>query len=265
MKKLIIPGMAVLALAFTLSEDFLKTLDLSKEYAENSVWYSFSTGSYNGPASKTYHNFAVPVRVSMVKEIGAWAKAYTRSDDFKKKYAGYRDDKKPSPPDPLVPLAEQRKQARENIQKTLTETEANIKKATGETKKALENILPMFKDQLKQIDDPKNPMYGPEMEAMQKQGHDMQVKAYQDDLKKWEKEYPATADAMIKSTLKYFLDLSATVDFSAKLKKGQDDKMIFVNPEYENKPSDWKYIYRSGKESTDAARAIATQWLGEMK
>jgi hypothetical protein len=41
--------------------------------------------------------------------------------------------------------------------------------------------------------------------------------------------------------------------------------MVFVNPEYERKPSDWKFIFRSGKESSDAARVVATQWLAGLK
>jgi hypothetical protein len=265
MKKFIIPGMAIIALAFTLAAGFLQTLDITQEDAENAIWYSFSTGSYNGPAKETFHNFTVPVRVAMVKEIGAFAKAYSGTEDFKKKYAQYRENRKPSPPEPLKTLAETRKESRATIQKALVEAEENAKKATGDTKKIYEGVIPVFKQQLKDLDDPNNPMYTPEMEAMVKQGHDDQVKAYQEQVKVWEKKYPTTPTAMVKETLKYFLELSATVDFNAKLKKGPENKMLFVNPEYENKTSDWKYIYRSGKESTDAARAIATQWLGELK
>lgn len=265
MKKFIIPGMAILALAFTIAAGFLQTLDLTKEDAENAIWYSFSTGSYNGPAKETFHNFAVPVRVAMVKEIGAFAKAYTGTEDFKKKYAQYRENRKPSPPEPLKTLAETRKESRATIQKALLEAEENAKKATGDTKKIYEGVIPVFKQQLKDLDDPNNPMYSAEMEAMVKQGHDDQVKAYQESLKEWEKKNPTTPNAMIKETLKYFLEISSTVDFNAKLKKGPENRMLFVNPEYENQTSDWKYIYRSGKESTDAARVIATQWLGELK
>jgi len=265
MKRYIIPAMAVIALAFTLAEGFLQTLEMTKADAENAIWYSFSTGSYNGPAKTTYHNFAVPVRVAMVKEIGAFAKAYTGTEGFRKNYAEYRENRKPSPPEPLKTLAESRKESRATIQKALTEAEDNAKKSTGDTKKIYEGVIPVFRQQLKDLDDPNNPMYSAEMEAMVKQGHDDQVKAYQEEVKQWEKKYPTVPTAMIKQTLKYFLEISATVDFTAKLKKGPEGMMVFVNPEYENKSSDWKYIYRSGKESTDAARAIATQWLGELK
>lgn len=86
MKKIIIPAFALLALAFSLAEGFLQTLEMTKETAENAIWNSFSYGSFSAPTSKTYHEFAVPLRLAMVKEIGAFAKTYTRSEDFKSKY-----------------------------------------------------------------------------------------------------------------------------------------------------------------------------------
>lgn len=265
MKKTIIIGIAAVALAFTMAAGFLQTLELTKEDAENAIWYSFSTGSYNGPSKSAYHNFAVPVRVAMVKEIGAFAKVYSGTEDFSRKYVQYREDRKPSPPEPLVTLAEQRKSTRATMQKALAEAEENAKKATGDTKKVYESVIPVFKEQLKELDDPNNPMFTTEMEAMVKKGHDDQVKAYQEEVKVWEKKYPTAPTAMVKETLKYFLELSSTVDFNAKLTIGPGGKMIFATQEYENKTSDWKFIYRSGKESTDAARAIATQWLNELK
>ena len=70
---------------------------------------------------------------------------------------------------------------------------------------------------------------------------------------------------MIKDQLNHFLQVSSTVDFSAKLQKNEYGSMVFVNPDYEDKPSEWKLIYRAGKEGTDAARQVATQWLSELK
>ena len=265
MKKLIIPGIALIALGFSVAEGFLQTLEITKETAEDGVWNSFSSGSYSGPASTRYHSFAVPLRVAMVKEIGAFAKAYTLTDDFKNKYGEYREQQKPTPPEALIPIAEQKNKAKESIQKSLTEAETNMKNQTGEIRKAFEGAVTMMKEQLKQLDDPNNPVYSAQMESMQKQGHEASMKEYQDKLRQWEQEYPVSPTAMIKHQLTYFLQLSATVDFSAKLAKGEGDIMVFVNPEYENKPSDWKFIFRSGKESSDAARVVATQWLAELK
>ena len=92
------------------------------------------------------------------------------------------------------------------------------------------------------------------------------MKDQQNGVAKWEKENPVLPHDLIKERLTYFLQLSSTVDFNAKLVLGPYKKMmVFVNEEYESKDSDWKYIFRSGREATDAARAVATQWLGEIK
>ncbi len=73
--------------------------------------------------------------------------------------------------------------------------------------------------------------------------------------------YPENSKELIKDRLKYFIELSSTVDFSAKT---QGSRKTFVNPEYEEKPSDWKMCYRAGKEVIEAARQEAQRWLNEM-
>jgi len=71
--------------------------------------------------------------------------------------------------------------------------------------------------------------------------------------------------ARIKLVLQNFLDTSANVDFTAKVYTDNTGKRKFVNPEYEQKPSDWKFYYRVGKEPVLAARSFAQQWLSELK
>jgi len=70
--------------------------------------------------------------------------------------------------------------------------------------------------------------------------------------------------SIIVKQLKQFLDLSATVDFTAQtMQKG--NKIVFVNPAYEAKSSAWKLCFRSGKEAVTGARKFAQQWLNELK
>ncbi len=266
MKKPIVQIILVILIASAFSfAGFLETLEITKENAQDAVWYSFSNGGYSGPASKTYHNFAVPLRVSMIKEIGAFAKAYSQSDHFKNRYTEYRLGQRPSPPEALVTTAELKKQQREAIQKSLNDIEPRLKEYTGDIRKGMEAAVKVMKDQLKELDDPKNPMFSPDMDVILKQSHDEQVKEYESKVKEWELKYPVSPQGMIKDRLNYFLQLSATVDFSAKLGKGPEDKMIFLNQAYEEQSSDWKFIYRSGKDATNAARTVAIQWLGELK
>ena len=70
--------------------------------------------------------------------------------------------------------------------------------------------------------------------------------------------------SIIMTQLKQFLDLSATVDFTAQtVQKG--NKLVFVNPAYEAKSPAWKLCFRCGKEAVEGARKFAQQWLNEMK
>ena len=70
--------------------------------------------------------------------------------------------------------------------------------------------------------------------------------------------------SIIAKQLKQFLDLSATVDFTAQTElKG--NKLVFVNPVYEAKSPAWKLCFRSGREAVTGARKFAQQWLNELK
>ena len=52
------------------------------------------------------------------------------------------------------------------------------------------------------------------------------------------------------------------MDFTAKTALSKEKKKYqFVNPEYEQKPLQWKMMYRAGKPAVDAARAAAQEWL----
>jgi len=71
-------------------------------------------------------------------------------------------------------------------------------------------------------------------------------------------------NSIIVKQLKQFLDLSATVDFTAQtMQKGKT--LVFVNPAYEAKSSAWKLCFRCGKEAITGARKFAQQWLNELK
>jgi hypothetical protein len=70
--------------------------------------------------------------------------------------------------------------------------------------------------------------------------------------------------SIIVKQLKQFLDLSATVDFTAQtVQKG--NKLVFVNPLYEAKSPAWKLCFRCGKEAVTGARKFALQWLNELQ
>jgi hypothetical protein len=80
-----------------------------------------------------------------------------------------------------------------------------------------------------------------------------------------ESEYKARADlkAVLNQQLSHFIDLTGSVDFTARLSK-RGSKMVFVNPVYEGKNDDWKTLFRMGREPVMAARAFALQWQASL-
>ncbi len=87
---------------------------------------------------------------------------------------------------------------------------------------------------------------------------------YQQDLKRWEKDFPVSLKQMLKMRLSEFLKITSGINYGAKLEK-RGKKMIFSDPILEEKDDFWKACYRSGKPTVDAARLFAQQWLTELK
>lgn len=76
----------------------------------------------------------------------------------------------------------------------------------------------------------------------------------------WEKAFPTDPAILVKKRLQEYLQLVATVDFSAKL-TASGRKQIFVNPAYEKKSLKWKAVYRAGKDVNDVVTAFVKDWL----
>lgn len=265
MKRLAVFGIVVIVAASAFTATFLETLKLARADAEAAIWRSFSYGAYGGPVSASWHNFGVPVRVAMVEEIGAFARTYSRSEDFKKRYAEYRNDQKPSAPKPFEGVEGMKREQRESLTKSIRESKESLKNLGGEVRKSMEEGIKNMENMLKEVDNPSNPMFSPEMNNMLKQGWDQEYQNYQRALEAWNREWPESPSTLIRNRLNYFLELSSTVDFTARLSRSPNGKMVFINPAYESKPSDWKLLYRCGKESVEAARGVARAWLVELK
>ena len=264
LKTLTLTGLIASVLAFKTAYDFLQTLGISKEEASDYVWYSFQDGNFNYPYSDDYKSLSTATRVSLVKEIGEFAKVYSRTDDFKKRYSDYRLTRKPAEPEAPQTTQEMKDQYKKDLQENIAEMEKNIENASGEVRTALQTALKTMKDQLVQIDDPNNPMFSQEVETARQQYYEGQKQQYEEELSQWKVNFPEDPVKMIKDRLNYFLQVSSTVDFNARISKNQYGTYVFDNPDYESKPSEWKMIYRAGRESTDAARQFAQGWLKEL-
>ncbi len=251
--------------AFDRANDVLRTLGVPEPIAKDCIFSSFS-GLYlsypdAGPLKRTPRSD----RAGIVQQIGDYAKAYTASDEFKKKYLEYRDNQKPSPPEAPKSVDQMKKENRESMQKSIKETEESMKSASGDVRATLNEVLVSMKEQLKSIDDPNNPMYSKEMDNMMKQGYEQEMVNYREKVAQWEKDVPLSPTPMVKKWLTKFLEVSKGVDYSAQLAPDGHGKMVFVKPEYENQTAEWKMCFRAGKETVEAGRAYASKWLKEIE
>jgi hypothetical protein len=240
-------------------------LGIPENVAKDCIWSSLSGKYLSYPDVSKLKAVAAGDRGTVVREIAAFAKHYTTTEEFKSQYSEYRNGRKPNPPEPPKSMKELKQDQRESLQKSIRETEANMKQMSGDQQKMMKDVVKMLKDQLKSLDDPNNPMFSPDMDKMQKQGHEMAMASYKEQVAQWEKENPITPTQMIKAWLTEFLEVSRDVDFGATLIEGDGGRMLFAKTEYERKPETWKMCFRAGKSTVDAGRAAAQQWLGELK
>lgn len=273
MKKVLILLLAVsFSLSFYAFKSFeqragaaLQKLGIPDEIAKDCIWSSFSGRYLSYPNTTSLRKIAVGDRAAAVREVAEYAKAYTRSEDFKKKYLEYRTGMKPTPPEKPKPMAQQRKEQKESMQTSIKETETIMKSMPADQQEMMKGVIIMYKEQLKELDDPNNPMFSADMEKMWQQGYEAQVKDHEDKLATWEKDYPSTPNTMVKKWLTEFLDVSKDVDFNAKLVDGEYGKKQFAKPEYERKDGNWKMCFRAGKETVETGRTLAKQWLTELQ
>jgi hypothetical protein len=79
----------------------------------------------------------------------------------------------------------------------------------------------------------------------------------------WSKSYPANPDVLVATLLKRFIDVTADVDYKARIKYSHNN-ILFTNPYYEQKNYLWKFCFHAGKETTDTLRKLAPEWLYEI-
>lgn len=242
--------------------DVLADLGVSASAARQAVLAGLSNGSPSyGPAAAAMRKASPAVRVQLVEGAVAWARAYTTSPEFKAAYTALRDSKKPTAPvftgTPEEELA--RRQAKE--QKEQAESSDAMKKALAsmppDQRAQLEGAMKEAAAAMQQLNTPA-------MRTMMVDGirmeRDTKSRQYQDDLKKWQEQYPENPAPIIAARLRAFLDTTADVNFDAKLET-RNGKLRFVDPSYEARSSTWKACYRLGKEPLTAARTAIGAWL----
>lgn len=272
MKKLIFTlPLLILVLGFTAGhiadenlQVLLKQFKIDEGTAKTNVFYAVSGPSFYIPNVKVLRDLAIGDRVSAIESIGKNVKEYVGSKEFIENYNQLREDRKPTPPEAPKYSAQLKEEQRTNLKNSIAETEKSKSQMPKDQQAMFDEILSMYQQQLAEIDDPDKTMFKPEMDEYIKQGYDMQMAEYNNQVKEWETEYPVNnPKPMIKKWINTFLEKSADVNFDAKTTKDKDGKIKFVDQQYEYKDSQWKLYYRAGKESLTAARAFAQNWLKE--
>lgn len=268
----ILVTLALLFLSLT-TADVLQQLKLTQQEANDYVLQTVQFERLSYPSSA--RNLPVTARVEVAKGILSFAKTYTQTAAFKNEYAAWWKNQEPEAPATVEQRLKQAQEEKERSEKGADEGETNLRKQISETtdpqlKKTLQDALTAYVESRKQME---AQMQTPEMKQMMEDMAVAQKKQYEEDFKRETEEYKKKyadwqlrkdPNATIRKMLKGYLDLAATVDFSAQTTSNPYGKKIFVNPSYQAKSGDWKMCYRGGKELNDAVRPLVKQWLTEL-
>ena len=246
-------------------KSLLQQFKISEDNAKSTLLSDITGPSFYIPNVKVLKSMAINDRTEIVTTIGNEIKQYVNTQEFINKYNEYRENRKPSEPETPKYSDQLKEEQKAGLNSSIKEMEANMKNLPADQKPMFEDIIKQFKQQLKDLDDPENSMYTPQMDDMIKQGYDQQMEYYKEDVRQWEAEYPINnPKPLIKQWIEEFLSRSKDIDFSAQLKTVKG-KQVFVNQEYERKDQQWKLFFRAGKEPVEAARKFANNWLSELK
>ncbi len=246
-------------------KNILDKIQLSKDGANDMIFSNCSNPSFYFPSPGQLKNIAAGDKITIVNTVGNYVKEYTATKDFLNRYVEYKNSNKPELPEKPKSVAEIKKEQKESIKKGIEDLEKTKAQMPKDQQASFDETIKSFKEQLKEVDDPNNPMYNAQMENTMKQMYEEQMKEYKEKAAQWEKDYPSSPKRMIKNWLTKFLEGSKDVDFNAELAESQYGKKVFVKQSYENKPDLWKVCFRAGKETTKAARKFAENWLKELK
>lgn len=237
--------------------DVFQLMGISKTEAntlmkENLIYVSLSTP----PVSKL-KTVAAGKRAELVEELGAYMKEYFKSKEVAIAYKEYRESLLPGKQEGIDVKARI-----EEIKRDIRNTEEDKKVAPADMKKIYDETISLLKKQLDVLQNPNHPdyaMYTGIVAITPEQQEEINRQ-----IKEFSKTYPEDVQQYLKLKLKEFLELTSDIDFNAKL-VNRNGRMKFENPDYEAKDYNWKKCFRAGRETIEAARSFAQEWLKEIK
>jgi hypothetical protein len=251
------------------TEDIWKQLGLTQPDAQKNIDNSFIQGRFYYIGAKNARNVVLGDRVAVVNQLVAYAKKYTSSPEFIKAYQEYQNKRSETMRRSLPKKPEQKTvetiKAEELLllEKRLATAESYLKSENPNVKKSATVQVENIKKEMQALDDPNNAVVKRKLDLANR-NYEYQLKVYNQAMQNFEAKYPSDPKPILKQRLQEILTITADVDYSAELKNGDNGKKVFVNPDYEKKPAEWKLAFRTGKTATDAVRVAAQQWLNEL-
>jgi hypothetical protein len=238
--------------------DVLSQLGITLDAAREAIGSVVTAGVYNpGLPAKAFKMLPPAARAQTVTAGVAWVKTYVNSPDFKQQYNQVRQNHKPEAPTWERTPEQELQKADQEQQQQMAESKQAIASLPPEQRKAMEEAL-------KSAAALAATMNTPELRKMRLDGikaeRAAETKDYENAVAKWKQDYPDDPKPVVAKRLREFLQLSADVDFAAKLTANG----TFENPAYQAKPAQWKMCYRAGREATAAARTAVQAWLAEL-
>ncbi len=246
------------------ASDVWKQLGISEPQANKNIKNSFIYGNFQYYGARLAKDIVTGDRVSVVNQLVAHARKQWESAEFKSEYKKHRERSMPKPPERLPITAETIKaREKDRLEKNLKTAEANLNHPNTKISNSAPTAIEKIKKELAALEDPNNPLIKKRLDDAER-SYQAGVKKYEDELKKFNDKYPEDSKILLQKRLLEILDITADVDYSAELKEERGKKK-FVNPAYEKKRPEWKLAFRAGKEATEAVRAAARDWLGNLK
>jgi hypothetical protein len=247
-------------------KNILKQLQISEEEA-NTIIFQVSAGpSYYFPNPRDLKKTASGDRAVIVETVFKYVKEYSSSKDFINKYNEMRESRKPEPPEKPKTMEELKVEQKKSLKEAIESMKSVKSQVSSDQQAMYDETIKMYEQQLREVDNPDNPMFNPEYDKIMQDMYKQQMADHDQRIKEWESEYPINSPSkMIKNWLLEFLNRTKDVDFNANTATDQYGRTVFVKQEYERKESVWKICFRAGKEATDAGRKYAQTWLNELK
>lgn len=264
MRRLISPFLILAtSVMLTAQQPAPSRLGVSEPIARDNVLSAMMGFTTPSAGAKAFLALTPSMRVTIVNEIVAWAKTYYRSAAFKTTWAAKRESQKPEALD-LPPAGGELQQMDAEQKKQIDQMRASLAQMPKEMQASMEAAI---KDMEKTFAEMRN---DPTIRKLQEDGFKAQraekVKAHEDEVAKWEQDYPANPDLAVARRLRQFLSVTADVNFDAALVQKMPSRVqVFSDPRYEAKPNEWKMCFRAGRDACTAARTAAQTWLNELK